>query len=680
MADDTKKSSIFEKVLEAGSAMLEAQIHKSREAISKSAEPEDESDFNFGKAITRDRSQYVGSQGFQEKPGTLNFEYQKQMAVKSSIVTAIIKTRQNQAASHSQYIPEGDKVGFKIVLKHEVEALEEIKEELFGPDEETGAEDESADPNSDSNSTEDDLADASKEIKKAVVPKDLVQQLSMQDPEKLNPSDTTDEDKTRQAKKELEKRTKKKKRAIADFILSCGETKDRPFESKKWSLDAFIRAVVWDSYVYDQIAVELIPKNAEMLHNKINVHHFQPIDGSTIRFASQELSKYKDSELAISQDILYPEAEMEALARTDALVLDDERLENNEYKYVQIIRGRIARAFTEDELKVGMRNPTTDIYVNGYSVSELELLVALVSSHLQTEFYNRSYFQQGFSAKGILHVKANLNRSKLEELRRHWAHMVKGNRNSFQTPIMAGMDDVKWIPLTQNHSEMEFSMWLNYLIKMICAIYQIDPMEIGYGMKDEGGKGGGLGGDNTKEKLQQSKDKGFIPLMRFLQDFLNKNIIDNLDSDYMLEWTGLDEESSMARVTRQEKEVKFKKSVNEIRAEDGLPPIKGADHLILDAQYMTWYTTMSEEGKANQDEAQKKQMDMMGQGQQGQDGQEGPSPEDQDRDWKMNESSAENDHQRGTESKMLDHQNAMEQDKQKSLNKSVKIEYYKIGK
>lgn len=684
---DNEKPSIFQKMLDVGSAMLDAQLTKAKNSVVRG----DEADFNWGKAVTKDRSYYLGSQGFQEKPGVLSYEYQKQMAVKSSIISAIIKTRQNRVASFSEYVPEGNKSGFKIRLKHEAEALEEIMEEMFGTDEDGDpAAPEGEEGAQSSNSIESNLSDASSEITKgSILRKGLL------NPEDLNPlaesadqemgqeeeAAPTEEDNLREAKKELEKRTKKKKQAIAEFLLHCGELEDRPFETKKWTFDSYLRAMIWDSLTYDQVATELVPKEAEKLQGRLNIHHFQPVDGSTVRYSSPELIKYRSSDMQLTQDVLYPEEELKALEERDALELDQERLDKNQYKYVQLIRGRIQRAFTEDELKVGMRNPTSDIYVNGYSISELELLVALITSHLQTEFYNRSYFQQGFSAKGILHIKANLNRSKLEELRRNWNHMVKGNRNSFQTPIMAGMDEVQWIPLTQSHSEMEFSMWLNYLIRMICAIYQIDPSEIGYGIKDEGRSG--MSGDNTKEKLQNSKDKGFVPLMKFVQDYLNKNIIENLDPDYMLEWVGLEDESAMSRIARQKEEVQWKKTINEIRAEDGLPPIKGADHLILNPVFFQWLSSMSEEGQELQQQQAQQAMDQAG-------GMGGENQEGDQKNWEAEQAGAENDHSRNIESKMLDHGNKMEQIKatakskpkpsvKKSLAKALKIEYYRIG-
>ena len=647
----SEKVSIFQQVTKLAKVQLDNQLQKAKAAASPTSP-----DFVVGKAITKDRNHFYGSQGYQERPGAIGYEFQKHMAIKSSVIAAIIRTRQNEAASYAQPSNKADQKGFKIALKDEKTKLDEIKKELFG-------EDDKEIEGLKSKSAEEKTTEANEEIVKSSEPMtsdDFGLPESFEDEE----PELTDQDKERAAKAELDKRTAKKRQAITEFIMNCGELKDRDFEDKRWRLNSLIRALVNDSLVYDQACMEIIPKEASKLEGKTNIHHFVPVDASTIRYASPELRKYKDSEMNLSQDILYPENELEALEERDALELDDKRLENDEYKYVQVVRGRIERAFTETEMCLGMRNPSTDLNANGYALSELEVLVGLVSSHLQTEHYNKSYFQQGFSAKGILHIKANLNRSKLEELRRHWTHMVKGNRNSFQTPIMSGMEEIQWLPLTQNHSEMEFSLWLNYLIKMICAIYQIDPTEIGYGMKEEGGSGGSMSGDNTEEKLEHSKSKGFVPLMRFLADFLNKNIVDHLDAEYQLEWVGIEDENAEARIGRQEREVKFLKSVNEVREESGLRPIKGADDLILDPNYLQWYTQFHEDGQALRDqEAQNAESTW---------DRENPE-EDPQQGWDADEAAKENDHQRAME--MESHKADLTPEK---VEKSVKIEYYKL--
>lgn len=598
MADnkDDKKPSIFKKAFEAGNTWLDAQIHKAKTEINEkdsAAGPTDNSEFVYGKTVVDEPSYAINSQGYKEKPHRILDTHLKQMSLKDSIVAAVIQTRQNQAANHSRLVKSEQERGFIIKLKDEETFLRKIKEDLRSKVE---AQEEQKDELDDDGIIKSEKLSKADEYVGDGTQREIV---SDGEGEGRAPSDdgkTDDEaeeinwELERQAKEQLEEEIRDRRKAVEQYILNCGELKQRPFETKKWDFDAIIRAWVRDTYTYDRISTEIVP-------NKMNKpHHFFPADASTIKFASPALKKYKMFPGAQTNiDLLYPEKQIAALEKKDALELDDKLLEEEKYKYVQVLRGRIERAYTEDEMKVGIRNPTTDVYNNGYGIAELELLVGLVSSHLNTEYYNKSYFTQGFSAKGILHLKAPIPRRKLETIRQQWHHMIRGTRNSFQTPIFAGMDEINWIPLTQNHSDIEFSGWMNYLIKMICAIYQIDPKEVGIVMKDEGGKV--FNGDDTEERREISRDKGLYPLMRFLEKYINKNIIDMIDSDFELVFTGLDAESGKQALERQKEESKFKKTVNEIRAEDGLPPLPGMDDFIMSPEYLQWYTTFSEKGQ-----------------------------------------------------------------------------------
>lgn len=603
---EPKQPSFLEKLLSVGEVAMDRYIAKARSEI---AQEEDEAFYR--KSVYRDINYQVSSQGYLDRGAKLGFAHQRQMALKNTIVSGVIQTRQNQVAAHSKPVKEQHLKGWRIVLKDEEAALEKIKEELFGatekPEEASKApqKKDAQDLSSESEANMNEGLGKAEGDPEQQGGAEEIQDLSQLDPSsqptQLNEplagddnedGDLSDREKDRLAREELEERIQKKRKALQDFVTNCGYLEDRPFESMKWDFDAWLRATVRDSLTYDQYATEFVPDK------KGDLHHFVPVDGSTIRYTTPEFSGYRGENFTAAYDILYPEKELEALQeQRDALTLDGEKLKEGDYKYVQVVRGKIERAFTPEELSLGMRNPTADLYANGYSISELELLIGVVTSHIFTENYNHSYFSQGFSAKGILHIKAPLNRRKLETLRIQWRHMVSGNRNSFQTPILAGMDEVQWIPLTQNHTDMEFSNWMNYLIKVICSIYQIDPSEIGFGMRDEGGRGGGLSGDNTQEKMRQSKDRGLVPLLRHVENFITKNVIDRIDSDFKFEFTGVESETPTESVDRQMKEVKFKKSVNEIRAEDGLPPIKGADDLILDPTYMQWFTQFHPDGK-----------------------------------------------------------------------------------
>lgn len=600
MADEDKKG-LFGKMLDALEASLDERIEKARAPKMSEGQEDAAEEAFYRKSLYSDPSYTVGTQGYQEKTARLSFELLRMMARNNTTVMGIIQTFQNKVASFAKPVKSKYERGFRIKLKNEEDQLLEIKKELFP---EVFGED-----NEKSGSTEKQSEDSRDNAQNVTEQIDAPEEMVESADGDLNPEKLSEAEMDRIAQKELEKRTKETIQDIQNLVVTCGSLEDRPFETKRWNFDSFLRALTRDSLTYDWIAVERIEDETDRLH------HWVPVDASTVRYATPQLKMYNNFKMDVpSPNILFPEKELERVMehQKDLVNLDEEKLENDEYKYVQVIRGKIERAFTESELVVGMRNPTTDIYANGYSYAELELLLSMISSHIYTENYNKLYFSQGFSAKGILHVKANLTRRKLETLRLQWKHMVSGNRNSFQTPILAGMEEVQWIPLTQSHSDMEFDKWMNYLIKTICMVYQIDPAEIGFGMKDEGGKGGGLSGDNTKEKLDNSRQKGLVPMLRFFERFINENIVCKINPDYELEFVGVDDESMEEATARLQGEIKAVKSVNEARAELGLRPIEGADDLILEPTYFQWYSMFHPQAKENQKQMMEQQQMQQG--------------------------------------------------------------------
>lgn len=662
MADNNdKKPSIFSKMIEAGSALLEAQITKARSSVMNQ---NIDDDFLYAKAITEDPSYAITSSGWKEKPGRLQDGHLRQMSYSNSVVASIIQTRQNQISNHSKFVKSEKERGVMLCIRDEEMLLEKIKEEILAEQEDQQA-----------LTGEDTVIKADDILNENASPDENPQNTEESETADPNASIKSDDEVEaynfeleRKARERLESKFKDARKKAQDYILNCGLIENRPFETKKWNFDAALRAITRDSMTYDRYAVEIVPDRVK------RPHHWFPVDGATIKFAGTSLKSYKQiADNFINLDILYPENKAEALEKQKVLELDESLLDKNAYKYVQIIRGKVERAYTEDELKVGIRNVTTDIYSNGYGVSELELAISLVTGHLNAEFYNQAYFTQGFSAKGILHIQAPINRRKLETVRQQWQHMIKGARNSFQTPIFAGMEEVKWIPLTQNHNDIGFEGWMRYLIKMLCAIYQIDPYEIGIGFKDEGGSAG-LGGDNTKEKMDQSKDKGLYPLLRHIENFINEQILKPFDDRFIIKFTGVTSETRDDSIKRQDIERKFKKTLNEIRAEDGLPPLPYGDELILGPEFMQWYAQFSDKAVENQKAAMQQNQDMGNESQ----------PDDGMPEFDHADDSIYNDD--NLESNLISPEPAEDPSasvkKSKNISKKpkkVKIEYYRLG-
>lgn len=366
------------------------------------------------------------------------------------------------------------------------------------------------------------------------------------------------------------KEQKQQMLAIETFIENCGYD----YNPARDSFDTLIRKIVRDALTYDQMTFEIVPdrlgRPAEIL----------AVDASTIRAASIEIE---------GKDYYNP---------TDYL-------NPNGVKWVQIINGQVAAEFTGSELAFSVRNPRTDVNTQPYGVSELETLVHQVTSHLWAEEYNSRYFSQGGTTKGILNLKGqNISREQLEGFRRQWTAQVAGVTGAWKTPVVS-VDGLEYINVSQSNREMEYELWMNYLINICCAVYQIDPAEINFPNRGgSSGSGGGLGEGGIEDRLKNSKDKGLRPLLRFIEDTINRHIVRRFSNEFSFNFVGLDPDSEASKQAVSDKQVRTYKTINEVRKEHDLDPIEGGD-IILDQIY-------------TQNLMQQKQDEMMQQQQEGQ--------------------------------------------------------------
>lgn len=328
---------------------------------------------------------------------------------------------------------------------------------------------------------------------------------------------------------------------LEDFISKCGKFTDR----KRDNFDTFLRKVMRDSLIYDQLNFEMVQDS----NGKIVA--FYPVDASTIRVATGE--KVEDA-------------------------------------YVQVLNGEVVAGFTEDEMAMAIRNPRTDIYTAPYGLSEIELIVKQLSSYIEAEDYNMRFFQQGGMTKGILNIKQDpagvAGQGSLESFKRQWRTQVTGQTGAWKIPVFQLPGEVEFINISQSGGEMVFEKWVNYLINISCAVYGIDPAEINFPNNGGvGGNGGGIFEGNNEAKYKNSRNKGLYPTLQFIENTINTHIISKFSDKYVFVFDGMNDLSYEARTRLDKEKTNTYLTVNELRQEKGLEPIKGGD-VILNPYYM----------------------------------------------------------------------------------------------
>lgn len=179
--------------------------------------------------------------------------------------------------------------------------------------------------------------------------------------------------------------------------------------------------------------------------------------------------------------------------------------------------------------------------------------------------------------KGMINIKGDAySPEEMEGLQRQWMAQVSGVENAWRTPFFQAENGLEWIELSKSNSEMEFGKWLEYLIKILCGVYLIDPAELNFDL--HGGTSQQPMFESSQEwKLKASRDRGLKPLLRFIAKMINKHIIDKIDDHFTLEFVGLDELSEQEKHEMLVEQIASYMTLNEARRTLDLPDVVGGD-------------------------------------------------------------------------------------------------------
>jgi hypothetical protein len=316
---------------------------------------------------------------------------------------------------------------------------------------------------------------------------------------------------------------------MQNFMLNCGwEVNPRQrMRLKRDNFPLFVAKLVRDSLTMDSMAIETEYKRDRSL----GMDGLYAVDGSTIRLCTE-----------------------------DGYEGDDEIF------VLQVVQGRICTAYTYDDLIYVPRNPCSDVLKGGYGLSETELLIRVVTGFLNAMTYNQKYFDSNSIPKGMLHLSGNYSEKDLAVFKRYWNAMVRGINNAWTLPVMVSKDQESRAAFERfgvEINEMMFSKWMTFLASIICAVYGISPDEINF--ESFSASKSSLSGSDTTQKLANSKDSGLHPLLSYLENIFSDFIIQEFSGQYVLRWTGLDEEDEDKRHELR----KLVLTVNEMRAQEG---------------------------------------------------------------------------------------------------------------
>jgi len=265
---------------------------------------------------------------------------------------------------------------------------------------------------------------------------------------------------------------------------------------------------------------------------------------------------------------------------------------NTDAAYVQLWQNRPVAKFNEEDLMFCPENVTTDIYSNGYAISETEIAIKKIMAHLGIDETNARQFHPGSMPKGFLQVvNADISEEQIQVLEARWRNQVANYRGKHKLPFIPipRGGRMEFIALPQA-TDIEHGNFLDYLVNTLTSLYGMDPAEINFPNRSGGIAGatpGLIQSSPEATRLTASRDKGLRTLLAYLEDCINDEIMPDLDptGDFEFSFIGFDRQTDGDRADLENKTVRFYKTVNEIREGHGLEPRDDGD-VILDATWL----------------------------------------------------------------------------------------------
>lgn len=357
--------------------------------------------------------------------------------------------------------------------------------------------------------------------------------------------------------------------ALEDFMYHCGRQDGTPSEDRML-FGEFLKLTVRDALTFGHVAIEKVKTR------KGGLHRFRPLPAENTYLVNKRASK----EQIKAQDAAAQQTYHQPLSNNDPRANQQVNEVDNEFwKYVQVSYNmQPLNYFGDEDLIWKNFNPQNFADSNGYCYSPLEMAIINVTNHLNVENYNSNFFTHGYAARGVLHLKGTVTQGQLMNFRRQFYNTISGQQHAWRTPIVAGLDEVQWVPMSGSAKEMEYINFNNHLMRILCAQFQIDPVEIGLDYLVSANGKSPAQQANNEYKIAYSRERGLYPILMFMEDLVNGEILPAIDKaladKYKFVFTGYTDETPQTEIAQMQAEMTVWKSMNDLLVQSQKEKIK----------------------------------------------------------------------------------------------------------
>jgi hypothetical protein len=225
--------------------------------------------------------------------------------------------------------------------------------------------------------------------------------------------------------------------------------------------------------------------------------------------------------------------------------------------------------FLNDDMVYMMTNPRTYSVVG---LANLETLKMTIDAEIDGAQYNARQVKNA-APDGLLHLGEGIREERVEAFRLFWDAEIAGRG---ALAITGGGKNPSFIPFRASNRDMQYTEWLEYLVRQICAVFLISPQDLGITFDVNRATG------EVQQEL--TEDRGLRPLLALLQDYLTREIVwdrsyGGPDNNLAFRYKGLNLKESKARAEINKLALAGVpwKRVNEARLDEGRDPIGDLD-------------------------------------------------------------------------------------------------------
>jgi hypothetical protein len=193
--------------------------------------------------------------------------------------------------------------------------------------------------------------------------------------------------------------------------------------------------------------------------------------------------------------------------------------------------GKIVAEYCNDEMIVLIHNPVT---YSPLGLSPLEVLAETIEADLAAASYNSKSVMQA-APPGIIDLGEGIRPDQVDQFKTYWEAEIGGKS---MVAIVGGGKGVKWTPLGASNRDMQFMEWQIYLARKICAVFGVQPQDIGISFD--------INKSTAEVGAAFTADNGIAPLLDLIAEYLTREIVWRFDDTLRFSYTELGRSSQSA--------------------------------------------------------------------------------------------------------------------------------------